>query len=87
MVKILLNERTQMQTDLAQLSIVEKIYPTDANFILVKVQDANKTYQHLVGKGIIVRNRNTVQLCGNCLRITVGKPEENKILMQELKSL
>ena len=76
-----------MQTDLAQLPIVEKIYPTDANFILVKVQDANKTYQHLVGKGIIVRNRNTVQLCGNCLRITVGKPEENKILMLELKSL
>ena len=86
-VKILLNERTLMQESLAQLPIVEKIYPTDANFILVKVQDANKTYQHLVSKGIIVRNRNTVQLCGNCLRITVGKPEENKILMQELKSL
>ena len=86
-VKILLNERTLMQESLAQLPIVEKIYPTDANFILVKVQDANKTYQHLVSKGIIVRNRNTVQLCGNCLRITVGKPEENEILMRELKSL
>ncbi|MCR5496218.1 MAG: histidinol-phosphate transaminase [Paludibacteraceae bacterium] len=86
-VKILLNERTLMQESLAQLPIVEKIYPTDANFILVKVQDANKTYQHLVSKGIIVRNRNTVQLCGNCLRITVGKPEENKILMQELKNM
>lgn len=86
-VDILLKERAKMVADLGQLAIVEKIYPTDANFVLVKVNDAVKTYNHLVSKGIIVRSRHTVVLCGNCLRITVGTQEENAILMKELKSL
>ena len=86
-VDILLKERAKMVADLGQLAIVEKIYPTDANFVLVKVSDAVKTYNHLVSKGIIVRSRHTVVLCGNCLRITVGTQEENAILMKELKSL
>lgn len=86
-VDILLKERAKMVADLGQLAIVEKIYPTDANFVLVKVNDAVKTYNHLVSKGIIVRSRHTVVLCGNCLRITVGTQEENAILMKELKTL
>lgn len=86
-VKTLLEEREKMTKELQKLKITEKIYPTDANFILVKVADANKTYNHLVSKGIIVRNRNTVVLCSNCLRITVGTPEENETLLNELKKL
>ncbi len=86
-VKTLLEEREKMTKELQKLKITEKIYPTDANFVLVKVADANKTYNHLVSKGIIVRNRNTVVLCSNCLRITVGTPEENETLINELKKL
>lgn len=86
-VKTLLEEREKMTKELQKLKITEKIYPTDANFILVKVADANKTYNHLVSKGIIVRNRNTVVLCSNCLRITIGTPEENETLLNELKKL
>ncbi len=85
-IKTILEERGKLINELQKLPIVEKIYPTDANFILVKVQNANKTYNHLVSKGIIVRNRNTVILCDNCLRITVGTPEENKTLLKELKN-
>lgn len=86
-VKILKAERSKMMADLQKLEIIKHIYPTDANFILTKVSNANEAYNHLVSKGVIVRNRNTVTLCGNCLRITVGTPEENKILLDELSSL
>ena len=86
-VKTLLEEREKMTKELQKLKITEKIYPPDANFVLVKVADANKTYNHLVSKGIIVRNRNTVVLCSNCLRITIGTPEENETLLNELKKL
>lgn len=84
-VDILLAERTKLISQLKKLSIVEHIYPTDANFVLVKVADANDIYQDLVNKGIIVRNRSSVALCMDCLRITVGTPEENKVLLAELK--
>ena len=83
-VKTLLQERAKLQNSLSELSCVEKNYPSDANFLLVKVSDANKLYRHLVEKGIIVRNRNTVALCGNCIRITVGSPSENETLIREL---
>lgn len=86
-VKILLNERANLIKSLKELSIVRHIYPTDANFVLVKVNDANATYEKLVEKGIIVRNRNTVVLCQDGLRITVGTPEENAILLSELKKM
>jgi histidinol-phosphate aminotransferase len=85
-VKILLGERTELINELKKLPIVEHIYPTDANFVLIKVPDANALYKYLVEKSIIVRNRNTVSLCLGCIRITVGTPEENKILLDELKS-
>jgi histidinol-phosphate aminotransferase len=84
-VKMLLEQRTVLSNALQSLPYVEKIYPTDANFLLVKVPDANAVYQYLVNQGIIVRNRNTVSLCLGCLRITVGIKEENEILINELK--
>ena len=84
-VKTLLVERTVLTNALQQLSFVQHIYPTDANFVLVKVADANAVYKYLVDKSIIVRNRNTVSLCMGCVRITVGTPEENRTLLEELK--
>ena len=62
-----------------------EIYPTDANFFLAKVTDAMAIYQYLVGEGIIVRNRHSVALCGNCLRVTVGTRVENDTLLEALK--
>ena len=86
-VKEILSQRALMIEELEQLSIVEHIYPSDANFILVKVDDANQRYAQLVEKGIIVRNRNSVTLCENCLRITIGTAQDNKELLNALKSL
>jgi len=83
-VETLLTERSVLIQELGKLPFVQHIYPTDANFVLIKVPDANVIYQTLVEKGIIVRNRNTVSLCVGCLRITVGTPDENKILLEEL---
>jgi histidinol-phosphate aminotransferase len=68
-----------------ELTLTEKVFPSDANFFLARVSDANAIYKYLVGEGIIVRNRNSVTLCGNCLRITVGTPEENNTLIEALK--
>lgn len=85
MIEVILAERTNLIKRLESLEMVEKVYPTDANFILVKVQDANEIYGHLVKKGIIVRNRNNVALCENCLRITVGNPQENNELIKQLE--
>lgn len=86
-VQMLIEQRKVLETQLAPLSFVEKVYPSDANFILVKMGDANGIYNALVDKGIIVRNRNTVSLCNGCLRITVGTAAENKALMDVLNSL
>jgi len=86
-IKILLDGRDYLNKELANLPFVEKIYPTDANFILVKVGDANSMYKQLADKGVIVRNRNAVSLCAGCLRITVGTDEENKTLIDTLKAL
>jgi len=86
-VKTLLAERATLIENLKQLKIVQYIYPTDSNFVLVKVNNANQTYNYLVDKGIIVRNRSSVSLCMGCLRVTVGTPEENKILIKTLKEI
>ena len=80
----ILVQRDWLHKNLLKLSFVEKIYPSDANFLLVKVTDANTIYRTLIEKGIVVRNRSSVALCNNCLRITVGTPEENAILYQKL---
>lgn len=86
-IKELLNGRDYLNTELVKLPYVEKIYPTDANFILVKVEDANGLYKKLADKGVIVRNRNSVSLCAGCLRITVGTENENKTLIEVLNTL
>jgi len=86
-VKILLHQREELRNELVKLPLIEKIYQSDANFLLVKVADANHIYQMLVDKGIIVRNRNNISLCCGCLRITVGTEDENKLLINTLKQL
>jgi histidinol-phosphate aminotransferase len=83
-VDVILSERQRVKPLLEELNFVEKVYPSDANFYLVKVTDANAVYNYLVNRGIIVRNRNTVSLCGNCLRITIGTPDENNLLIESL---
>ena len=83
----IMSERIRLQAALPELPIVHKMYPTDANFILVNVGKADSVYNKLVKKGVIVRNRNNVTLCNGCLRITVGTPEENDALLKALKSL
>ena len=80
-------EREQLIENLSNFSFVTKIYPTDANFVLVKTDDAGKIYDHLLGEKIVVRNRNSVELCRGCLRITVGTPGENAELLNSLKKI
>ncbi|MBR2370154.1 MAG: histidinol-phosphate transaminase [Paludibacteraceae bacterium] len=86
-VKEILSQRSLMIEELNNLSIIKHIYPSDSNFILVKVDDANLRYKQLVDNGIIVRNRNSVTLCENCLRITIGTAQDNKELLKALTSL
>jgi histidinol-phosphate aminotransferase len=81
----IISERNQLIRDLENVEIVEKVYSSDANFLLVKVDDANLRYKQLVKLGIIARNRTTQILCDNCLRFTVGTPDENKKLINTLK--
>lgn len=81
----LLRERMQMLPAIAELPICEKVYPTDANFFLAKMTDAKAIYQYLMKQGIIVRDRSRVQLCDNCLRITIGTPQENNTLLGALR--
>ncbi len=77
-------QRTELLSVLNKVSFVEKIYPTEANFILIKVDDANKRYDELIAKGIVIRNRTTQPLCENTLRLTIGTEVENKKLMEAL---
>lgn len=84
-VKLLLGERTRLMAAFAELPICEKVYPTDANFFLAKMTDAQKIYDYLVDRGVIVRNRTRVQLCQNCLRITIGMKGENNELLSALR--
>ena len=79
-------EREKLVKELALLDVVIKIYPSDANFILVKTSDPKGIYQYLVKYGIIVRDRSNVELCEGSLRITIGTPEENIILLNALKT-
>ena len=86
-VKQILDEREELTKALKDLEFVAALYPTDANFVLAKVDDANKRYQQLLEKQVVVRNRSTQPLCENTLRFTVGTPEENKKLIAILKEL
>lgn len=84
-VKMLLVERARLMVAFQELPICEKVYPTDANFFLAKMTDAQKIYDYLVDKGIIVRNRTRIQLCNDCLRITIGMKGENNELLAALR--
>lgn len=85
-VRLLLQERTRMMRAFLDLPICEKVYPSDANFFLAKMSDAQAIYNYLVDKGIIVRNRTRVTLCNECLRITIGTKSENTELLGALRS-
>jgi len=83
----IIEQRKKMEAELSTLSITKKIYHSDSNFLLVRVQEAVKTYQYLMNRGIIVRDRSNVTLCNDCLRITIGTPAENVRLLKALKEL
>ena len=83
----ILKERDALYNVLGSIDFVEKIYPSDANFILTKVDDATKRYHQLLKAGIVVRNRTTQPLCENTLRFTVGTAKENKKLIKLLKKI
>ena len=81
MIHHLVDMRNALSKVFEQIPTVEKVYPSDANFILVKIKDARKLYEFLLTKGIVVRDRSNVKLCADCLRITVGTEEENTALV------
>ncbi len=83
----LIEERARLMQEFSTLPCVLQLFPSDANFFLARVTDAVKIYNSLVGEGIIVRNRHSISLCGNCLRVTVGTREENETLLAALKEM
>jgi histidinol-phosphate aminotransferase len=86
-INYIIEQREQLLKVLNEVNFVTKIYPTEANFILIKVDNANQRYDELIAKGIVIRNRTTQPLCENTLRLTIGTEEENKKLMAALKTL
>ncbi len=86
-VKEIIEERGKMETALRKLSITKEVFPSDANFLLVRVKEAQETYRKLMDMGIIIRDRSKVALCFNCLRITIGTPEENERLVEALRGM
>ena len=84
-VKSILRERTRLMKEFSKLDCTLRVYPSDANFFLARVKDAQATYNYLVDCGIIVRNRSKIALCGNSLRVTVGTAPENNALIDALK--
>ena len=84
-VEEIIGQRKMLEGALAGFSCISKVYPSRANFILVKVDDADRMYDFLISRGIIVRNRTKMDLCRDCLRITVGLPEENKKLLKAIE--
>ncbi|WP_296637146.1 histidinol-phosphate transaminase [Polaribacter sp.] len=86
-IKAIKQEREQLMNSLKSINFISNIYPSDCNFVLVKVDDASKRYNQLIQLGIVIRNRTTQPLCDNCLRFTVGTTAENKKLLQALKEL
>ena len=84
-VSIILEERVCLTNAVSILPYCEKVYPKDSNFFLAKFDDATKLYNYLVNCGVIVRNRSSVKLCGNCLRITVGSQSENSLLLSAMR--
>lgn len=85
-VECIKQERSMLETQLKGIEFVQEVYSTDANFLLVKVEQADRLYEYLISKSIVVRNRSKVPMCEGCLRITVGTPGENKKLIENFKS-
>ncbi len=85
-IKMVIQQRALLEVHCNSLPFVEKVYPSDANFILVKVKDATRLYDYLASNGVIVRNRSKEPLCENSVRITVGTPEENQTLIHLLNT-
>ena len=85
-VNTIVNERKRLASILPRFHFVKRVFPSDANFILVRVDDANALYDYLLEKGIIVRNRTRVPGCAGCLRLTVGLPAENEALLNAVDS-
>jgi histidinol-phosphate aminotransferase len=85
-IKLTVEEREKLSADLVELDIVNKVYPSDANFVLAEVTDASGIYHYLVNQGIIIRDRSKVTLCEGCLRISIGTPAENQTLLTALKN-
>lgn len=81
----IIGERNWLSNQLKQFNFIENIYPSDANFILIRVRDAQALYSFLISESIIIRNQSSQPTLNNCLRITVGTPEENKMLIREMK--
>ena len=86
-VETILEQREKLIVKLKLISFIEKVFPTDANFVLIKVDDASKRYSQLIEKGIVIRNRTTQPLCENTLRLTIGTKSENIKLINALKDL
>ena len=84
MIMEIVSERKRLEQQLQQLKLVQLVHPSDANFLLVKVSDARGIYEYLLDKAIVVRDRSRVELCEGCLRITVGTPAENEVLLKAL---
>lgn len=85
MIRLLVDMRDALAEVFASMPTVERVYPSDANFILVKVKDARAVYEFLLSKGIVLRDRSNVQLCGDCLRITVGSEQDNTLLVDAMQ--
>lgn len=86
-VKKIISEREKLVNGLKNKKFVLKVFPSDANFILIKVDDADARYKQFIDNGIVVRNRSNQPLCDNCLRITIGTKDENEKVIQLLKTL
>ena len=86
-VSSILEQRSLLAKALSQIPFIKEVYPSDANFLLAKVDDANQRYSQLIKRGIVVRNRTNQLLCDNCLRFTIGTEEENKLLVKILNQL
>lgn len=84
---LIIDEKNRLFKKLLQIKYIVKIFPSEANFILIKVDDASKRYNQLLDKGIVIRNRTSQPLCENTLRLTIGTPEENEVLIKTLKEL
>lgn len=87
MIKEIVDMRNALAEVFEKMAIIEKVYPSDANFILIKIKDAKKVYDYLLTKGIVVRDRSRVLLCEDCLRVTVGTEKENTDLVDALISM